>query len=274
MNIQQFKLIVSDLDGTLIRYGSDNVSPSTKKEVQALQQKGHHFTLATGRSWKQTRHIAKELDITLPVILQAGAIVFDPKTERPIRIQPLRREIEIELRQILNSPHVDQFCLNESGMYYATEVNTRGGNWMIASGEECQINAGGYPVGPIIKHLFIGREKELRQVITKIEQTITPKPNWILWPPDIMTDDWFLEVFDPSASKGQALAWLANMLNVKQDEVMAFGDGHNDFDMIEWAGMGVVIERAPVELKDKADWIIPGPEQDGVAKFLKTKTTY
>lgn len=268
MNIHECKLIVSDLDGTLIKYGSEIVSNVTKTVIKKLIDNGYYFTLATGRSWKQTREIARKLNVTLPVILQAGAIVLNPVTEKPLRIQPLRLEIETELRQILNSPHVDQFCLNESGMYFATQVNTRGGNWMVASGEECRLCQAGLPDNPIIKHLFIGSEVELKALIDKIETTINPKPNWILWPPDLMTEDWFLEVFDPLASKGQALAWLAGQLKVKAEETVAFGDGYNDLDMIRWAGLGVVIDTAPEELKEVASKIIPGPEKDGVTEFM------
>ena len=196
--------------------------------------------------------------------------MIDPVTESILRVQPLRNRLELKLRQILTLPEVDYFCLGESGSYFVTRVNTEGGKWLLdKSSEDCRlINGPNERDQSIIKHLFIGPESALREIAAQIAKSIRPKPNLIIWPPDNSEHDWFLEVFDPLASKGQALQWLTRQLRIKLNRVIAIGDGYNDLDILVKAGYGVAIAAAPSIVRSKAQLVIPGPEEDGVARFL------
>jgi 5-amino-6-(5-phospho-D-ribitylamino)uracil phosphatase len=269
MNLSRYKLVVSDLDGTLVKYGSNSLSETAKTSIDYLRQQGINFTVATGRSWEQTKGIIRELSITVPVIVQAGALIVDPVSEKTLRMQPLRKSIEKKLRKLLKLAYgVDQFCLDASGTYFTTQVNTAGGDWLVNS-EKCHVaDWQTLNFQSIIKHLFIGPEQEMKRLSEKIYLEIKPTPNMILWPPDPECGDWFLEVFDPSSSKGQALSWLARLLRIKLDQVIAFGDGYNDLDMLQRAGLGIAMEKAPDLVLSKADLTIPGPDHDGIPRFL------
>lgn len=268
MDFKHFKLAVFDLDGTLVEYGSDRITPATLEALETLRENNTLSTIATGRSWKQTRGLVEELEIRIPVIVQSGAIIIDPLTEKIIKSQPLRADLERKLHGILGASQADQFCLAEDGIYYTTRVSTSGGKWLFGSSEGCCIMSGDLEQGSVIKHLFIGSEAELRP-LAKLVGELQPTPNIILWPPDQLTDDWFLEVFDPLASKGQALSWLATHLGLSYDRIIAFGDGHNDLDMIQTAGYGVAIKGAPPELLEQADLIIPGATEEGIARLFR-----
>lgn len=268
MNFKRFKLAVFDLDGTLVEYGSDRISPATLEAINTLSENNTLSTIATGRSWKQTRALVEELQIRIPVLVQSGAIIIDPLTENIIKSQPLRADLERKLHGILGTSQADQFCLSEDGIYYTTRIKTSGGEWLLGCGESCRIVNEGLDQSPVIKHLFIGSEAELRP-LAKLVGELQPTPNIILWPPDQLTDDWFLEVFDPLASKGQALSWLATHLGLSCERIIAFGDGHNDLDMIQTAGYGVAIKGAPLELLEQADLIIPGATEEGIARLIR-----
>ncbi len=69
----------------------------------------------------------------------------------------------------------------------------------------------------------------------------------------------------PESSKANGIALLAKELGIKQSEVMAIGDEENDVSMIDYAGMGVVMENGNEELKKKAQFITKTNEEDGVA---------
>jgi Cof subfamily protein (haloacid dehalogenase superfamily) len=273
MKLTNYQLVVSDLDGTLVPYCTDRISKRTVQAVTALRENGVEFTIATGRSWAQAKPIVTQLEITCPVIVQAGALVVDPTSGRHIRTQPLRPKLETKLRQLRQGSLIDQFCLAESGNYYATRISTRSGDWLYRFGENCSlVSEWRHQPTEIIKHLFIGAETALQQLGLQIKTQITPNPNLIFWPPDPQqrNDDWFLEVFDPLASKGQALQWLVGQLGVKMEAVIAFGDGGNDLDMVQQAGMGVAIRGGASELVAVADYLTGPPEADGVADFLSS----
>ena len=268
MDFKRFKLAVFDLDGTLVEYGSDRISPATLEAINKLSENNTLSTIATGRSWKQTQGLVEKLQIRIPVIVQSGAIIIDPLTEKIIKTQPLRANLEGKFHGILGDFQADQFCLSENGIYYTTRISTSGGEWLLGCGESCRIVTGGLDQGSVIKHLFVGSEAELKP-LAKLVEEFQPTPNIILWPPDQLTDDWFLEIFDPLASKGQALIWLAEYLGLSLNEIIAFGDGHNDLDMLKTAGIGVAMKGSPQELLEQADLVIPGATEEGIARLFR-----
>ena len=79
----------------------------------------------------------------------------------------------------------------------------------------------------------------------------------------------YLELLHPEVSKGAALRRIAHMLGVARDEVIAFGDSHNDLDMLAFAGVGVAMGNASAEVKALADLITDSNEDDGIATALE-----
>jgi hydroxymethylpyrimidine pyrophosphatase-like HAD family hydrolase len=77
----------------------------------------------------------------------------------------------------------------------------------------------------------------------------------------------------PGVSKGWALERLANRLGVDRKATMAIGDNWNDVDMLEWAGQGIIMGNAAVELRTMAKmrgWKqAPPNDQEGVAQVLE-----
>lgn len=268
MDFKRFKLAVFDLDGTLVEYGSDQISPATLEAIKMLHENNILSTIATGRSWEKTRRLVEKLQIRIPVLVQSGAIIINPLTEKAIRTQPFRTNLGRKLQGVIEDSRVDQFCLSVKGIYYTTKISTSGGKWLFGSGEGCRIVSGDSDQSSVIKYLFIGSEADLRS-LAKLIGEFKPTPNVILWPPDQLTDDWFLEVFDPLASKGQALVWLAEYLGISLNEIIAFGDGHNDLDMLQTVGFGVAMHGAPPELIDHADLLIPGAAEEGIARLFR-----
>ena len=71
------------------------------------------------------------------------------------------------------------------------------------------------------------------------------------------------------ATKAQALAWLGQKLGVDPKAMMAIGDGENDLDMIEFAGVGVAMGNAPPAIQAAADFVTASNTADGVAIALE-----
>ena len=79
----------------------------------------------------------------------------------------------------------------------------------------------------------------------------------------------FLECVPPGIEKSQSLARLLGELGIKREEVIAVGDGYNDKGMIEYAGLGVAMANASIEVQDAADYITYSNEEDGVAHVVE-----
>ena len=77
-----------------------------------------------------------------------------------------------------------------------------------------------------------------------------------------------IEFLHPAVSKGRALAQIAADLGIAADEVVAFGDNHNDIGMLRFAGLGVAMGNAEDEVKEEANHVTLSNAEDGVAAVI------
>ena len=78
-----------------------------------------------------------------------------------------------------------------------------------------------------------------------------------------------LELNQEGVDKGKALLELGELLGISKDEIMACGDGMNDYEMLKTVGFAVAMENADSRLKEIADYITVTNDEDGVAKAIK-----
>jgi hypothetical protein len=79
----------------------------------------------------------------------------------------------------------------------------------------------------------------------------------------------FLEFATLGVSKGSGLEFLAERLRFSRERTIAFGDGENDVELVEWAGYGIAVANAHERVKGAADWICPAAAEEGVAQVLE-----
>jgi Cof subfamily protein (haloacid dehalogenase superfamily) len=79
----------------------------------------------------------------------------------------------------------------------------------------------------------------------------------------------FLEFASPDVTKGSGLAFLAEHLGFTDAETVAFGDGENDVELLEWAGYGVAVENAHARVLAVADFVCPPVTEEGVAQVIE-----
>ncbi len=78
-----------------------------------------------------------------------------------------------------------------------------------------------------------------------------------------------MEFLHPEASKGNALRIIASDLAIKPEEIVAFGDNHNDIGMLRLAGLGVAMGNAHEEVKAVADYVTGSNTEEGVAAAIE-----
>ena len=78
-----------------------------------------------------------------------------------------------------------------------------------------------------------------------------------------------IEVNAFGVNKGAGILKLGEILGISREEIMAFGDGMNDLEMVREAGLGIAVENAVQPVKDVADYITVSNENDGVAKAIE-----
>jgi Cof subfamily protein (haloacid dehalogenase superfamily) len=81
--------------------------------------------------------------------------------------------------------------------------------------------------------------------------------------------DDMLEILPPGASKGAALKMLLKDMKIPAEQVMALGDGENDIEMIQLAGVGVAVGNAHQKLKAVANHVVASNDADGVGEAIE-----
>ena len=84
----------------------------------------------------------------------------------------------------------------------------------------------------------------------------------------VQSAPFFLEFLNPKADKWYAIEALANHLGIKNDEIMTFGDAHNDYLMVKNAGLGIAMGNGIDELKKVAKFVTVPNYENGVAYAL------
>ncbi len=261
-------LISLDLDGTLL-YDWETISKPTLNYIKELKKLGHQFVIATGRPYRSSVEFHNLLDLDTPLINYNGGLVTsknDPKFEE--YSLTVKKEYVIDIFENTRKYIKNAFAEVKDDIY------------LLHDTEE---------IRPLLHHfngsrLFVGDIKDILDQDTNgsiiianegqgkyIEDYV--KENY---QGKVLSRNWgneyesIIELFTPKTHKGFALKYVADYLGYNQEDIIAFGDGHNDIEMIEFAGLGVVMNNGHEELKEVADIILDNTnKEDGVIKFLK-----
>jgi hydroxymethylpyrimidine pyrophosphatase-like HAD family hydrolase len=79
----------------------------------------------------------------------------------------------------------------------------------------------------------------------------------------------FLEFAQEGVTKGAGMDFLAEHLGFTKHDAIAFGDGENDIELVEWPDFGIAVENAHERVKAIARWVCPPAEDEGVAQVLE-----
>ncbi len=261
-----YRLVAMDLDETLLS-GGYGISNRNYKAIKAAQEKGVKVTIATGRTYKSCLPYAQKLAVDIPFITYHGALVRSLGVEKPLFYNPVDFELAYGIVETAENMgyHINLYI---DDRVHIREENNFSRMYQDITAVEV------LPVGNLTN--FLANEKKAPPKITiidfeghleKIEAFLHEKYREKLT--ITKSHRYFLEITHLKATKGQALESLAEILNIKRDEVMAFGDSYNDIDMLQYAGMGVAVANAYREVQEKADLITRSNLENGVAEIIE-----
>ena len=265
-----YKLIVTDMDGTLLN-SEKNVSPQTLEALQALMNTGARFTLATGRIYRAAKRYADQIGITTPLICCNGAVIVDPLTDELLYGAPIPATIGQQVLEIARRYDV-YYHLYDKETIYSERMEKLIAYFQRTAHEHPPEHRVRTEVVQDAMALFdqtdvykIGfhydnseRSALMRQEIEAIEGITGYK-----------SLDTIYDVLMAGVNKGTALARLCDLLGIRREEVMAFGDNENDLEMLEYAGMGVAMANAEAFVHDVADHVTASNDEEGVLRALE-----
>ena len=269
--LEHIKLLAIDMDGTLVT-SKKEITPRTADALRAAMQKGIEICIATGRYTTYLFDILRPLGITGPAVMGNGAAVMD---EKEMYFHSLISEAD--LRQI------SALCLKERAALF---INVEGYTCCLDNDYTMQAArhwAADRPDNDIMAtlHFYQDPEKLLADVIGKTGKLIVlhfeekrarelieifkKQSNLGV----IYSEFGHIDLANSGLTKLSGLKMVMEMKGLKPEQVMAFVDGENDTEMIEYAGFGVAMGNACAEAKAAADYVAPGNDEEGVAKTIE-----
>ena len=252
-----------DLDRTLI--GEDaELHPRTRRAIAAALEAGIHVILATGRMFRSVRPYAQAAGIEDLVVCYQGAVVADPVSGRFLKHEPIPLELAREAIAAVQAAGYPLNCYVGDELYVAEHTPQSDS---YASFQNLDVHAVGdllqWLHEPPTKLVTVGDPVELDRLKERLVEHFDGR----LYISKSLP--YFLEFASPEVTKGSGLAFVAESLGFSEERTVAFGDGENDVELLEWAGYAVAVENAHERVLAIADLVCPSVNEEGVAQVIE-----
>ena len=258
------KLIASDLDGTLLQNGAQELTPRAVELIHKITQKGIHFAAASGRQYDNERRVFQKIRDEISYIAENGSLcIHQGKViSRGVIPDDLVRRI---LDEIKKCPGFEIVVSKEDACYIEDNDKEFVNHIVNVMHNTTKIVDDVRDVeGPVLKiaianmasHDLEGYLKHLREMFASEIKVVTSGHVWI-------------DFIVPDCNKGTALMKLMELFGVRPEECIAFGDQYNDVEMLEAAGISYAMANAVPGIAEHADYVTDSVE-DVLEEILRS----
>jgi Cof subfamily protein (haloacid dehalogenase superfamily) len=276
-NSKTYKMVALDLDGTLLA-NNRQIADVQAEYLYKLHKRGFVVAIATGRGATGVYPHVKKLKIpNMPVVCSNGARAFycsgnNKTTELFYNAVPkdiVERTVSLANQQgyAIQYYYEDYVYSNQKtdAHYKLTSLYTQYIGVRVDHVEDdfaSLLEQNHLPS----KLLLLFDDQYADTARTLVNDEFSPKEATVV--KGYCT--WFLEILKATVNKGEGLKQLCYTLNIALDEVIAIGDGCNDIEFLEMAGLGVAVQNAEPEVKQVADISLEFTnDQNGVMRLLQ-----
>ena len=259
-----YKMIVVDLDGTLLNEKRE-ITTNTITYLKSLKDKGMIITIATGRIYASAIAVTRGAIFADYLITDNGSSIYDLKEKKPIIKNLISKEIaETILSYYDDTVHFIDIC-DDNYFYELIEkyknnnrvIYTQDKNFILNNCKEITHASIGLKDNSKVEAMYEKLKKEIKEIDFHIMQDSFEEKKWI-------------EIVPKGCNKHNAVTYLSHVLSLKKEDILVFGDGLNDKEMIEKCGYGVALKNALPCIKEVAQEITKKDyREEGVICYLK-----
>lgn len=257
------KMIIMDLDGTLL-HSNKKCSDDSMQYLKFLKDKGYIIVLATGRVLNSAIRVTEGANFANYIISNGGGIIYDIQNKDFL----YKNKIDIHMikRFYLNyEKYLSSFCMCGTDYYYryhplsAISIDDQNIEDVITF----------LQTHPDIYHLCLHFNQDIN--VNNIKPILQSEFSdlYFLVMQDSFSKNQWMDVFNAKVSKYNTILHLADICNIDNKDIIAFGDGLNDQEMLEKCSIGVAMGNALQQLKTNANYITLSNNEDGIITFLK-----
>ena len=259
-------LIALDLDGTTLNNQS-KLTAETIKTLRQLAQHGHIVSIVTGRPYRIARHIYDQIGIKTPMVNFNGALTHIPHEhwDKEYDVE-LTREVAIDLLEHRQELGIKTITVENKLHVWANQASNDLPEFLPNTLRADQIltpdNLTSNPIAMTIEYQADHEEELISAVNQKYGDFVEPR----VWggPYNI------LELIHRGTHKESAMFYIAKQYQIDRQHIIAFGDEHNDLEMLDAAGRGVAMQNAVPAAKAVADDVTAvDNDHNGLAQYLR-----
>jgi Cof subfamily protein (haloacid dehalogenase superfamily) len=275
-----FRMVALDLDGTLLQ-SNHKMADDQAEYIRSLQKRGLTVCIATGRAAPSVyEHIQKlNLPQPTPVVCSNGARGFycnsqDCSQKEELFYNPVPKSVVERAIALTNERG---FALH---YYYEDAIYGNPTTDLHRQLMDTYTQLTGSTILPVqdnfqslleqdhlpSKILVLFDERQLSAAVEAYRSQFPPKDATIV----LGAFDWFLEILNPNVNKGQGLANMCSILKIPLEDCIAMGDGANDVEFLQMAGLGIAMKNAKPLVQKAADLTMEWTnDQNGVMNTLQ-----
>lgn len=250
------KLIASDLDGTLLQNGAQELTPRAIELIHELTQRGVRFVAASGRQYDNERRLFSPIKDEISYIAENGSLCIHQGQviSRGVIPDDLAYRIMDEVKkepgyEILVSREDSCFIEDSSPEFVDHIVNVMKNTTRIV--DDVRTLKGPFlkiAAANMVSHDVSSYLKHLQNTYSPALKVVTSGNIWI-------------DFIVPGYNKGTALQKLMDLFHIKPEECMAFGDQYNDIEMLELVGQGYAMSNAAPGIAGHAAYVTDSVEE-------------
>ncbi len=255
------KLVVSDIDGTLLEDGGNKLNPELFEVILKLRQKGMQFAAASGRQWASIEAVFEPVKEKIFYLSDNGAYVG--MCGRQLFVNPIDREL---VHQMIRDIRAEGLVAMLSGpdVAYLDQDDEEFYRWMV---EGYKFRVKKVPDLLEVEDQFIKLSAYKKSQVEAATKGLREKYGDRL--KMTISGDMWLDCMAIGVNKGEAVKLLQESLGIAPEETIAFGDQLNDMEMLKQSYYSFAIGNARPEVKAAARFQADTNVQDGVLKILK-----
>ncbi|MCF1631427.1 Cof-type HAD-IIB family hydrolase [Tetragenococcus koreensis] len=259
------KLIALDLDGTTLN-NTSTITPKTAQIIQKARDKGHIVSIATGRPYRMSAHYYQQLNLDSPIVNFNGALVHKPQQKWAYEKEySIQREIAFEILAQKEKLHLDFVAAENRETFFIDNLQNFQKDFFATDTATDANLFSQLKTNPTSVML-----KTKNEFSSFVVETLTSQ-----FSDEIEVRTWggpsaILEVVPKGVQKAMAVSVVAESMQINQKDIIAFGDEHNDVELLDYAGWGVAMKNATDQVKSVANDITAKTnDEDGMVEYLE-----
>ena len=275
------KIIALDLDGTLLD-SEKRLSDVNRDALARAAEKGVLIVPTTGRFFGMMPPAVRDLPFVRYAITINGAQVYDRETDTALVRDEIPLDMALGIMEVLDRHDVIYDCYRQNWGWMTAALQDKAADYATNGHYLRMVREFRKPVpelkahlretaadGDVQKIMLFATNRERSTAIDCLRK-LTDELAALFPEIKVTSSTWNnIELNIMTAHKGNALRHFAKCLGYGLENCMAFGDGMNDFTMVEAAGLGIAMANAEPEVKRVAKWIAPSNDENGVAVGLE-----